>query len=211
MIFEVQSLLKDIQQHRLLLWSSLLPLLRCRQHRTWNQATLFHRRRSPGFTSLSSLDTNSTTSSRPFSMIETSPGRVTLVHHLTPATSGGVPIFVPPTPSLPHKSDFSHFPPTPESEREDFGSMVVHHKPSHSYSHPNTSHGAAAGEQPDADSMARPTFSAAVHGKVHEAPPSAFQPRVLPQRPQPNRIKSYYPSDSFESWFRKVGLCYCRT
>jgi hypothetical protein len=141
------------------------------------------------FTSLSPLDTNSTTSSRPFSMIETSPSRVTLAHRLTPATGRGVPMFVPPTSSLPHKSDFSHFPPTPESERGDFGSVVVHHKPSHSYSHPNTSHGAAAGEQSDAGSMARPTFSAVVHGKIREGPPSAFKPRVLPQTPQTNRIK----------------------
>ncbi|EDR06447.1 uncharacterized protein LACBIDRAFT_328825 [Laccaria bicolor S238N-H82] len=140
------------------------------------------------FTS-SSLDTNSTTSSRPSSMIETSPSRVTLAHRLTPATSRGVPMFVPPTSSLPHKSDFSHFPPTPESARENFGSVVVHHKPSHSYSHPNTSQGAAAGEQSDAGSMARPTFSAVVHGKVREGPPSAFKPRVLPQTPQTNRIK----------------------
>lgn len=98
-------------------------------------------------------------------------------------------MFVPPTSSLPHKSDFSHFPPTPESARENFGSVVVHHKPSHSYSHPNTSQGAAAGEQSDAGSMARPTFSAVVHGKVREGPPSAFKPRVLPQTPQTNRIK----------------------
>jgi len=140
------------------------------------------------FSPLSSLDSNSTTSSRPLSMIETSPSRITLAHRLTPATSRGVPMFVPPTSSLPHKSDFSHFPPTPESEREGFGSVVVHHKPSHSYSHPNTSHGAAAGEQSDAGSMARPTFSAVVHGKVREGPPSAFKPRVLPQTPQTKRI-----------------------
>lgn len=98
-------------------------------------------------------------------------------------------MFVPPTSSFPHKSDFSHFPPTPESKREDFGSAVVQHKPSHSPSHPNTSHGAAAGEQSDAGSMGRPTFSAVVHGKVRDGPPSALKSRVPPQTPQTNRIK----------------------
>ncbi|PPQ99098.1 hypothetical protein CVT24_009365 [Panaeolus cyanescens] len=57
--------------------------------------------------------------SRPMSMIETSPGRIAQALRMTPATGRGIPMFVPPTSQArPRKSDYYHFPPTPDKEQE---------------------------------------------------------------------------------------------
>ena len=124
--------------------------------------------------------------SRPVSMIETSPQIVTQMLRMTPAISRGIPMFVPAADGHPRKSDFVHFPPTPEDETSDGGSLTIQKS-----SLPGRMRSGSDPE--DARSQpSRQTFSAVVHRKVRETPTSAapngkLQP--LPQTPQPQRVK----------------------
>ncbi|KAG5650630.1 hypothetical protein H0H81_011543 [Sphagnurus paluster] len=121
-------------------------------------------------------------SSRPVSMIETSPSHVVVAHRVTPLTSRGVPVFLEP-------QHYEHFPPTPEPHESEFGTISMH-KPSHSFSHARTYHGHGA-----ADKMTHSSFSAVVHGKVTEVPPvpsSSYKQfyAKAPETPQMNRTRS---------------------
>ena len=115
----------------------------------------------------SSMGSVSSLGSRPMSMIEMSPSRVTRAMKMTPATSRGVPVFLPPNTSGTRKSDFVYFPPTPDAEEEDFGSVL--HKPSRSM----TDLSEVSGKESN-------TFTAVVHGKVKET----RQPKRVPETPQ---------------------------
>ncbi|CAA7271028.1 unnamed protein product [Cyclocybe aegerita] len=122
--------------------------------------------------------------SRPMSMIETSPGQVARALRMTPATSRGVPMFLPPSSSQPRKSDFVYFPPTPpDAEVTEFGSVIF------------DSERRRRGSEPDLAnlSMKPASFSAVVHGKVRETPASATMPlsgiRKLPATPAMKRVK----------------------
>lgn len=121
--------------------------------------------------------------SRPMSMIEASPSHVVQAHRITPVTSRGVPVFVP---AVRGSQDFGHFPPTPDQEETDFGTVSMH-KPSHSFSHARTyvSHGQNGQLNQD---MKIASFKAVVHTKVTELPSSVSMP-VIPQTPQMNRTK----------------------
>ncbi|TFK36379.1 hypothetical protein BDQ12DRAFT_686806 [Crucibulum laeve] len=150
-----------------------------------------------------SFDSSSSVSgSRPVSMIETSPSRITLARRMTPATSRGVPVFVPATSPNSRKSDFVYFPPTPKAEDTEFGNVTVH-KASHSFSHPRAyvSHYADAFDDNTTGEgeSARPqtsTFSAVVHEKVRELPAlpktadaTASSMRRFPETPKSKKTK----------------------
>jgi hypothetical protein len=101
---------------------------------------------------------------------------------MTPATSRGVPVFLPGH-AAPRKSDFVYFPPTPEDEDTDLGHLASHPHRMRSESDPE-----------DIRNMpSKQTFSAVVHGKVREPPASATvpdrKPRPLPQTPQARRVQ----------------------
>jgi hypothetical protein len=115
----------------------------------------------------SSMGSVSSLGSRPMSMIEMSPSRVARATKMTPATSRGVPMFLPPNTSGARKSDFVYFPPTPDAEETDFGSAVLH-KPSRSM----TDLAEISGKESN-------TFTAVVHGKVREAQ----KPQRVPETP----------------------------
>ena len=120
--------------------------------------------------------------SRPMSMIESSPRVVTQMLRMTPATSRGVPMFLPGN-AAPRKSDFVYFPPTPEHEDTDLDSLTSHPQRMRSESDPE-----------DIRNMpSKQTFSAVVHRKVREPPASATvpdeKPRPLPQTPQARRVQ----------------------
>ncbi|KIM48613.1 hypothetical protein M413DRAFT_437813, partial [Hebeloma cylindrosporum] len=115
----------------------------------------------------SSMGSVSSLGSRPISMIEMSPSRVTRATKMTPATSRGVPVFLPPNTGGARKSDFVYFPPTPDAEQTDFGSAVLH-KPSRSMT-----------DLADVSEKDSKTFTAVVHGKVKEAE----KPKRLPETP----------------------------
>jgi hypothetical protein len=115
----------------------------------------------------SSMGSGSSLGSRPMSMIEMSPSRVARATKMTPATSRGVPMFLPPNTSGARKSDFVYFPPTPDAEETDFGSAVLH-KPSRSM----TDLAEISGKESN-------TFTAVVHGKVREAQ----KPQRVPETP----------------------------
>ncbi|KDR73738.1 hypothetical protein GALMADRAFT_251556 [Galerina marginata CBS 339.88] len=151
---------------------------------------------SSGGTSMGSL---SSLGSRPMSMIETSPGHVTRALRMTPATSRGVPMFLPPNSARTRKSDFVHFPPTPDAEEEaaahEFGSVTLH-KASQSMSVSGADARRHGSETDLSDpSMRAGTFSAVVHGKVRETPVSATMPvgtgrrGFVPETPQMRRVK----------------------
>lgn len=135
----------------------------------------------------SSMGSMSSMGSRPMSMIETSPGHVARALRMTPATSRGVPMFLPPNNSRPRKSDFVYFPPTPDEEdtaleeaEAEFGVVTIGHR--------------RRGSEPDLmNTSARPGFSAVVYGKIREVPASATmpssRPRPLPETPQIRRTK----------------------
>ena len=135
----------------------------------------------------SSMGSMSSMGSRPMSMFETSPGHVARALRMTPATSRGVPMFLPPNNSRPRKSDFVYFPPTPDEEdtaleeaEAEFGVVTIGHR--------------RRGSEPDLmNTSARPGFSAVVHGKVREVPASATmpssRPKPLPETPQIRRTK----------------------
>uniref|UniRef100_A0A8H8CNK5 Uncharacterized protein n=1 Tax=Psilocybe cubensis TaxID=181762 RepID=A0A8H8CNK5_PSICU len=140
-----------------------------------------------GGSSLNSLSTS--LSSRPMSMIETSPSLVTRAMRMTPATSRGVPVFIPPPANTqPRKSDFVYFPPTPDPEESEFGEIPrggangSMHKASQSLSE-----GTAKGE----DANKATTFTAVVHGKVREASTTLPSTRryVAPSTPQMKRVQ----------------------
>ena len=119
-------------------------------------------------------------------MIETSPKIVTQMLRMTPATSRGVPMFLPASHELPRKSDFPYFPPTPEDEDTDLGSLTTQKS-----SHPTRMRSGSDPE--DTRKPSKPTFSAVVHSKIRETPASATvpdnKPRPLPQTPRPQRVK----------------------
>ena len=115
----------------------------------------------------SSMGSVSSLGSRPMSMIEMSPSRVARATKMTPATSRGVPMFLPPNASGARKSDFVYFPPTPDAEETDFGSAVFH-KPSRSMT-----------DLAELSGKESKTFTAVVHGKVREAQ----KPQRVPETP----------------------------
>jgi len=135
----------------------------------------------------SSMGSVSSLGSRPMSMIEMSPSRVTRAMRMTPATSVGVPVFLPASTSGPRKSDFVYFPPTPEAEEEGFPSASLH-KPSRSL----TDIAEVSGNQ-------SATFTAVVHRKVKETPTSAttttyYQaPKRVPETPQMSKVQRITP------------------
>ena len=115
----------------------------------------------------SSMGSVSSLGSRPMSMIEMSPSRVARATKMTPATSRGVPVFLPPNTSAARKSDFVYFPPTPDVEGTDFGSAVLH-KPSRSMT-----------DLAEISGKESKTFTAVVHGKVKET----HKPKRVPETP----------------------------
>ena len=136
---------------------------------------------SSASSSLSSLG------SRPMSMIESSPKVITKMLRMTPATSRGVPMFLPGSYAPPRKSDFVHFPPTPEDVVTDLGSLTTQES-----SHPTR---VRSGSDPEdiRNMPSKQTFSAVVHRKIRETPASATFPdnkvRPLPQTPQARRAQ----------------------
>lgn len=125
------------------------------------------------------LTTPHTPSGRPMSMIETSPSHVAQAHRITPLTSRGIPVYLSASQQQ-GPQDFSHFPPTPDHQEMDFGTVSLH-KSSHSFSHART-------YAPHSQENKGPSFSAVVHSKVTELPSSSSAP-VMPQTPQMNRAK----------------------
>ncbi|PPQ89439.1 hypothetical protein CVT25_012818 [Psilocybe cyanescens] len=146
----------------------------------------------------SSMGSMSTTlSSRPMSMIETSPSRVTRAMRMTPATGRGVPMFLPPPSSAqPRKSDFVYFPPTPDAEESEFGEMRGTGSGTMHKSSQSLSEGTRTGSEPDVFEGGVNTaamFTAVVHGKVREASAAATMPStrryVVPATPQMKRVQ----------------------
>ncbi|KAF5369176.1 hypothetical protein D9615_009955 [Tricholomella constricta] len=140
------------------------------------------------------LTTPRTATSRPISMIETSPSHVVVAHRVTPLTSRGVPVFLSANANRQQgQQNFEHFPPTPEPNESEFGTVSLH-KPSHSFSHARTF--VAHGQTADEDSASQaPKFSAVVHAKVTEqpsAPSSSYKDfyAKVPETPQINRTRS---------------------
>ena len=130
---------------------------------------------------------NSSLGSRPMSMIESSPKVITEMLRMTPATSRGIPTFLPGNHARPRKSDFVYFPPTPDHEDSDLASLTTQKA-----SHPTRMRSGSDPE--DIRSMpSNQTFSAVVHRKVRETPASATFPnnkvRPLPQTPQAQRFQ----------------------
>ena len=121
------------------------------------------------------------------SMIESSPKVITEMLRITPATSRGIPMFLPGNQAPPRKSDFVYFPPTPVDEKTDFDSLTTQKS-----SHPTR---VRSGSDPEdiRNKSSNQTFSAVVHRKVREPPASATVPgskiRPLPQTPQPRRAQ----------------------
>ncbi|KAF8969582.1 hypothetical protein BDZ97DRAFT_207974 [Flammula alnicola] len=140
----------------------------------------------------SSMGSMSSLGSRPMSMIETSPSRVARAMRMTPATSRGVPMFLPPSSARPRKSDFVYFPPTPDAEDTEFGSATLH-KSSHSLSSADPRNRRSEPDLTDPSTSRSTMFRAVVHGKVKETPMSATVPvnrqRHVPETPQTRRVK----------------------
>jgi hypothetical protein len=125
--------------------------------------------------------------SRPMSMIESSPKVVTEMFRMKPATSRGIPMFLPGSQAPPRKSDFVYFPPTPEHEDTNLASMT-------SQKSSNLPRMRSGSDPEDKRNMSsNQTFSAVVHRKVRETPASATFPdnklRPLPQTPQARRVQ----------------------
>ena len=143
---------------------------------------------SPPDTGLHSPSSGSSAlSSRPMSMIESSPKVVTQMLRMTPATSRGVPMFLPGSQAPTRKSDFVYFPPTPEDEDTDLGSLTTQN------SSPPTRMRSGSDPEDIRNMPSKQTFSAVVHRKVRETPVSATVPdnkiRPLPQTPQARRAQ----------------------
>ena len=106
---------------------------------------------------------------------------------MTPATSRGVPMFLPGSHAPPRKSDFVYFPPTPDREDTHLDSLATHKS-----SQPVRMR---SGSDPEdiRNLPSNQTFSAVVHRKVRETPASATFPnskvRPLPQTPQARRVQ----------------------
>jgi hypothetical protein len=106
---------------------------------------------------------------------------------ITPATSRGVPTFLPGSHAAPRKSDFVYFPPTPDAEDTNMASLATRKS-----SHPTRTR---SGSDPEElrNKPLNQTFSAVVHRKVRETPASATFPdskvRPLPQTPQARRAQ----------------------
>ena len=121
------------------------------------------------------------------SMIESSPKVITEMLRMTPATSRGVPMFLPGSRPPPRKSDFVYFPPTPDREESNSASLDTQKS-----SHPVRMR---SGSDPEdiRNLPSNQTFSAVVHRKVRETPASATYPnskvRPLPQTPQARRVQ----------------------
>ncbi len=117
--------------------------------------------------------------SRPLSML--SPAEVSRALRMTPATSRGVPMFLPPNNTQPRKSDFVYLPPSPEDERnakiddaDEFGVVVFgHHR-----------HGSESDLTKPSTSDPS-TFKAVVHRKVTEIRSATVPAKkwVLPETP----------------------------
>ena len=141
---------------------------------------------SPSPTQHSFMSTQSYMSSRPLSMIETSPSRVTFAQRVQPVTTRGVPMFIPAV----QQETLSPYPQSPEET--EFGTVSLH-KQSHSYSHPHTyvSHYAEPDLNAAASSSQPFSFSAVVHGKITEIPASSSKSslRKLPATPQLARVR----------------------
>ncbi|KAG5643222.1 hypothetical protein DXG03_001343 [Asterophora parasitica] len=120
-------------------------------------------------------------------MIETSPSHVVVAHRVTPLTSRGVPVFL----AGKEQKNIEHFPPTPEPDTSEFGTVSMH-KPSHSFSHART--------YVPHNPSETPSFSAVVHAKVTETAPAPapsasykdFYAKV-PETPQVNRTPAETP------------------
>ncbi|KAJ2919816.1 hypothetical protein MD484_g576, partial [Candolleomyces efflorescens] len=128
----------------------------------------------------SSMGSDSLISPRPFSMID-----IALAERVTPATSRGNIVFLPPsTATLPRKSDLIYFPPTPteeegkKAEDDDEEAKIVEDAPP------------PVPEPPKSSAPARPvTFSAVVHGKVREKTPAPHPISLVPQTPTNREAK----------------------
>lgn len=122
----------------------------------------------------SSVGSDSLVSPRPYSMID-----ISWAERVTPATSRGNVMFIPPsTVPLPRISDLVNFPPTPAKDETDFGTVTLQPDGQGKSSQPVKS--------------ARPvTFSAVVHKKVREPSEEATLevPSALPETPRINREK----------------------
>lgn len=127
-------------------------------------------------------------SARPVSMIEAVPSQIAFAHRISPATSRGVPMFIP-APPRQDPDIFAEPSPTREAEQTDFGTVSLH-KPSHSFSHPHTyvSHSHSSGRDVDGARKSS-TFSAVVHTKTQEIPASSSISRKPPETPQMSRVK----------------------
>jgi hypothetical protein len=140
-----------------------------------------------GLHSPSSASSISSNGSRPMSMIESSPKVITQMLRMTPATSRGVPVYLPGSQAPPRKSDFVYFPPTPEDEDTDLAPSTTQDS-----SHPTRMR---SGSDPEdiRNMPSKQTFSAVVHRKIRETPASATFPnnkvRPLPQTPQARRAQ----------------------
>jgi len=133
----------------------------------------------------SSMGSLSSLGSRPMSMIETSPTHITRALRMTPATSRGVPVYLPPNSARPRKSDFVYFPPTPDAEATQFSLEPTEEEVRR-----------RRDSEPDLAvtlDKQMPTFTAVVHDKIRETPASSTQSRskhyVIPSTPQVKRVQ----------------------
>ncbi|KAF6763644.1 hypothetical protein DFP72DRAFT_480010 [Ephemerocybe angulata] len=111
---------------------------------------------------------SSLTSPRPFSMID-----ISLAERVTPATSRGNVVFLPPTTAtMPRKSDLVYFPPTPTKDEPQAPATPANEK--------------------DLAPAAQPVvFNAVVHEKVRETPePIPHPTSLVPQTPANRSMKA---------------------
>ena len=123
------------------------------------------------------LNTPRSPRSRPMSMVETSPGQVTFGQRMTPFTART--LYIPPQEQQ-QQRDLSHFPPTPGPQESDiqFGTVSMGHAKTHARV---------------------PSFSAVVHGKVTELPPSSSMPGSLNIHVTPGKRHSFSVRDGLMS------------
>jgi len=114
---------------------------------------------------------------RPMSMIETSPGQVAFGQRMTPFT--GRTVYIPPQ-GQQQQRDLSHFPPTPGPQESDlqFGTVSMGHAKTHSRA---------------------PSFSAVVHRKITELPPSSSMTGSLDMPVTPGKRHSSSVRDGLVS------------
>ncbi|KAF5323841.1 hypothetical protein D9611_008236 [Ephemerocybe angulata] len=113
---------------------------------------------------------SSLTSPRPFSMID-----ISLAERVTPATSRGNVVFLPPTTAtMPRKSDLVYFPPTPTKDEPQAPATPANAK-----------------EAPAAQAAQPVVFNAVVHEKVRETPePIPHPTSLVPQTPANRSMKA---------------------